>query len=79
MTVATEIIGPIQDRGADIVPLPLTEQVREYIRASKAESTVAATIPIGNTSAVGPRRTSFAHYPRVLRRSHPILPSVPGT
>jgi hypothetical protein len=40
MTPAIEIIGPIQDKGADIVPLPLTEQVREYIRASKAESTV---------------------------------------
>jgi site-specific recombinase XerD len=40
MTPATEIIGRIQDKGADIVPLPLPEQVREYIRASKAESTV---------------------------------------
>jgi site-specific recombinase XerD len=40
MTPAIEIIGPIQDKGADIVPLPLPEKVREYIRASKAESTV---------------------------------------
>ena len=40
MTPDTEVIGPIQGKGADIVPLPLTEQVREYIRASKAESTV---------------------------------------
>ncbi len=41
MTPETEIIGPIrnlQNDGADIVPLP--EQVREYIRASKAESTI---------------------------------------
>jgi site-specific recombinase XerD len=36
----TEVIGPIEDKGADMVPLPLPEQVREYIRASKAESTV---------------------------------------
>src|SRR5690349_4943027 len=36
-----EIIGPVQNGGADIVPLP-SEQVREYIRASKAESTVRA-------------------------------------
>jgi integrase len=40
MTPDTEVIGPIQEKGADIVPLPLPEQVREYIRASKAESTV---------------------------------------
>jgi site-specific recombinase XerD len=40
MTDSSEIIGPIQGKGADIVPLPLTEQVRDYIRASKAESTV---------------------------------------
>src|ERR1700746_1482800 len=36
----TEIIGPVQEKGADIVPLPSLEQVREYIRASKAESTL---------------------------------------
>jgi site-specific recombinase XerD len=40
MTPDTEVIGPIQNKGADIVPLPLPEQVQEYIRASKAESTV---------------------------------------
>jgi site-specific recombinase XerD len=40
VTPGTEVIGPIQDKGADIVPFPLTEQVREFIRASKAESTV---------------------------------------
>ena len=40
MRPGTEVIGPIQGKGADMVPLPLTEQVREYIRASKAESTV---------------------------------------
>jgi len=36
----TEVIGPLQDKGADIAPLPSLEQVREYIRASKAESTL---------------------------------------
>src|SRR2546426_4557620 len=39
----TAIIGPIQDgqgKGADIVPLPSLEQVREFVRASKAESTL---------------------------------------
>ena len=41
MTPETEIIGPIRNapnEGADIVPL--SEQVREFIRASKAESTL---------------------------------------
>jgi site-specific recombinase XerD len=39
MTPTTEIIGPIQGTmGADLVPLP--SQVRDYIRASKAESTI---------------------------------------
>src|SRR5205807_1204016 len=33
---------PDTGQGADIVPRPLPEQVREYIRASKAESTVRA-------------------------------------
>src|SRR3984957_18481893 len=36
----TEIIGPMREEGADLVPSPSLEQVREYIRASKAESTV---------------------------------------
>jgi site-specific recombinase XerD len=40
MTPATEIIGPIRDQGADLVPAPSLEQVREYIRASKAENTL---------------------------------------
>ncbi len=35
----TEIIGPTKQTGADVVPSP-SEQVREYIRASKAESTI---------------------------------------
>ncbi len=50
MTPETEIIGPVpqvQDKGADVAPLvaplpalPLSEQVREFIRASKAENTL---------------------------------------
>src|SRR5882672_8907546 len=48
MTLQPETIGPIQDTGADMVPLPAVpspvvpslEQVREYIRASKAENTL---------------------------------------
>ena len=42
MTPETSIIGPVQDKGADAVPLPAlpSEQVRQYIRASKAESTL---------------------------------------
>jgi integrase len=35
----TEIIGPISETGADVVPSP-SEQVRDFIRASKAESTI---------------------------------------
>ena len=40
--MSTEIIGPMQDggTGADIVPPSSLEQVREFIRASKAQSTV---------------------------------------
>jgi site-specific recombinase XerD len=41
MMPTAEIVGPVpevQNGGADIVPLP--EQVREYIRASKAENTL---------------------------------------
>jgi site-specific recombinase XerD len=34
------VVGPVQDKGTDVVPSPSLEQVREYIRASKAESTV---------------------------------------
>jgi site-specific recombinase XerD len=41
MTPATAVIGPIQgNTGADLVPLPPMEQVREFIRASKAENTL---------------------------------------
>ena len=36
----TEIIGPVQEAGADMVPSPALEQAREFIRASKAESTL---------------------------------------
>src|SRR5437764_2962163 len=36
----TEIIGPVEEAGADIAPSPSLEQVREFIRASKAESTL---------------------------------------
>ena len=35
----TEIIGPLKETGADVVPSP-SQQVREFIRASKAESTI---------------------------------------
>lgn len=34
----TAVIGPVTGKGADIVPLPA--QVREFIRASKAENTL---------------------------------------
>lgn len=34
------IIGPVAGKGADVVPSPSLEQVREFIRASKAESTL---------------------------------------
>jgi site-specific recombinase XerD len=41
MNRKTEIIGPIErPEGADVVPLPSLEHVREYIRASKAENTL---------------------------------------
>ena len=34
------ITGPIRRTGADIVPLPAFEQVRQFLRASKAEGTL---------------------------------------
>src|SRR5579872_821476 len=40
MTPGTAITGLIQERGADIAPLPSQEQVRQFIRASKAENTI---------------------------------------
>jgi site-specific recombinase XerD len=36
----TEIIGPMKEPGADVVPSPSLQQVREFIRASKSESTI---------------------------------------
>jgi site-specific recombinase XerD len=36
----TEIIGPVPEVGADLAPSPSLEQAREFIRASKAESTL---------------------------------------
>src|SRR5213082_2343566 len=38
--VMTGVVGPVRDGGAEIAPLPSLDQVRQYIRASKAESTV---------------------------------------
>jgi site-specific recombinase XerD len=35
-----EIIGPMKETGADVVPSPSLQQVRDFIRASKAESTI---------------------------------------
>ena len=36
MTGGTELIGPVNGtKGADVIPSPPLEQVREYIRASK--------------------------------------------
>lgn len=42
MNDATQVVGPVLDKGADLVPLPAlpSAQVREFIRASKAESTL---------------------------------------
>jgi site-specific recombinase XerD len=43
MTPDAEIIGPIQiaqSKGVGVAPLPSLEQVREFIRASKAENTL---------------------------------------
>jgi site-specific recombinase XerD len=36
----TDIVGPIREEGADVIPSPPLEQVREFIRASKAENTI---------------------------------------
>ena len=36
----TAVVGPVKDEKGDLTPLPWLEQVREYIRASKAENTL---------------------------------------
>src|ERR1017187_7101558 len=38
----TQVVGPLKDTPADVVPLPglPSEQVRQFIRASKAENTL---------------------------------------
>jgi site-specific recombinase XerD len=38
--MGTELIGPVMDTGADVVPSPSLDQAREFIRASKAENTL---------------------------------------
>src|SRR6266568_3610912 len=40
MTSRAAIVGPIPEKGAEVVSSPSLEQVREFIRASKAESTL---------------------------------------
>ncbi len=40
MTPGMEAIGLVAIKGADAVPSPSLDQVREYIRASKAENTL---------------------------------------
>jgi site-specific recombinase XerD len=40
MKPETELIGPVNETGAELNPLPSLEQVREFIRASKAENTL---------------------------------------
>ena len=39
MTSDTQVIGPMNRKGADVIPLP-SEQVREFIKASKANNTL---------------------------------------
>jgi integrase len=38
--IPNEMIGPVQGMGADVVRSPSLQQARDYIRASKAESTI---------------------------------------
>lgn len=40
MTETTEVMKPVESEGTDIRPLLPLDQVREYVRASKAESTL---------------------------------------
>src|ERR1035438_4820296 len=40
MSPGMEVIGPVAVKGADVVPSPSLDQVREYIRASKSENTL---------------------------------------
>src|SRR5690349_14373303 len=40
MTPGSQIVGPVVDKGADLVPLPSFELAREFARQSKAENTL---------------------------------------
>src|SRR5580692_9978741 len=40
MKPETGIIGPVREKETDMAPLPLSERVREFVRASKAENTL---------------------------------------
>ncbi len=64
----TDIIGPIKEAGADVVPSPSLQQVRDFIRASKAESTIRGY------------RADWGHFCRWCE-SHGVnpLPSLPET
>src|SRR6266567_2829557 len=40
MKAITELVSTVEEKGADIVPLPSLERAREFARQSKAESTL---------------------------------------
>jgi integrase len=65
---AAQVIGPVQEKGADLVPSPSLERVREYIRASKAESTLRGY------------RTDWRHFCQWCEEhSVPAVPACPET
>jgi hypothetical protein len=53
MTPHLELITAAEIKGADVVPSPSLDQVREYIRKSKAENTLRGMSVIGAHSARG--------------------------
>jgi hypothetical protein len=78
-TPDTSVIGPVGEKGADMVPLPSLpslEQVREYIRASKAENTLRGYQSDWRDFAPGVRGTVCAPCPPVLKRWRPTSPNV---
>jgi hypothetical protein len=69
MTDNTAIIGPVQGTGADLVlsTIPSLEQVRDFIRASKAENTLSV-----NLLRVGGRVTDLSPDASCCGRRDPL-------
>ena len=76
MTPTGLVVFSKQERGADVVPLPLAEQVREYIRASKAENTLQGYRSDWRHFLAWCQGHDLCPCPHCLKQSHPTSQSV---